>query len=201
MARAPKFQSLMDRYVVPEDRFISSEFAGVLSVHKMIGLHGPSGIGKSAFLTYLAHQCASRGSRDPLLRRLVPIFIDLSVAGGLDPEVMVRTELRKYGDLTDKKLTEALLDEGGFLFLFDGLNEVSQASRLTIVQFADLHRNHSYSCLTAQVATEELKQVSTLMTGSPLSEEKVKQLIRKLAIDSNTQQERFDPTSLLAARV
>jgi hypothetical protein len=197
LAQASRFESFAGGYVVPEVRFTSFEFAATLSKHKVIGLHGQSGIGKSAFLIYLAHQCASREAKHPLLRRLVPIFLDLSVAGGLNPKEMVRNALRKYGDLTDENLTEVLLDQGGFLFLFDGLNEVSERSALAIVQFADMHRNHSWSCLTAQVAMEELKKDSTLMAGSPLSDGKVKELVRKLAIDPKTKKEKFDPESLL----
>jgi hypothetical protein len=197
LARAPGLQYFKARYVIPEERFVSSEFAGTLSENKVIGLYGQSGIGKSAFLTYLAQQCASRKAGHSLLKRLVPVFVDLSVAGGPDPEVMVRAELRKWGDLTDKNLTDVLLDQGEFLFLFDGLNEVSEPSGLAIIQFADMHRNHSYSCLTTQVATEELKKVSRLVAGSPLSDDKVNELVRNVAMDPQTQQQKFDPESLL----
>jgi hypothetical protein len=197
LAQAPRFQSFASRYVVPEERFTLSKFAVTLSEHKVIGLHGQSGIGKSAFLTYLSHQCASREATHPLLRHLVPVFVDLSISSGLEPKVTVRNELRKHGDLTDDNLTEVLLDQGGFLFLFDGLNEVSEPASLAILQFADMHRNHNYSCLTAQVATDELRKVSTLLAGSPLSDDKIKELVRKLAIDPDTRNEKFDAESLL----
>jgi hypothetical protein len=107
----------------------------------------------------------------------MPVFIDLSIAVGQEPKVMVRSQLQKYGDLTDEKLIDVLLDDGGFLFLFDGLNEVGEASQKAILQFIDLHRNHSFACLSAQVATEEFRRVSALVAASSLSDEKVKEVI------------------------
>ena len=197
LAREERLRASADRYVVPDERFTSSGFAKILAAHKVIGLHGQSGVGKSAFLTYLAYQCASRKSPHPLLRSLVPVLLDLSVAGEVKPEQMVRTAMRKYGDLTDEKLTEVLLDYGGFLFLCDGLNAVSKSSSDAILQFADMHREHSCSCLTTQVATEGLKKISTLVAGSPLANDKIKELVRRVAIDPTTQQQKFDPASLL----
>ncbi len=107
------------------------------------------------------------------------------------------TELRKYGDLTDEKITDALLDYGGFLFLFDGLNEVSAATQSAILQFADLHRNHNYSCISTQIVTEELRQVSRLVSVEPLSGDKVKELIRREAADPAEGHQRFDPEALI----
>jgi hypothetical protein len=197
LARQPRFQSFTNRYVVPDARFTSPEFGKMLSEHKVVGLHGQSGIGKSAFLAYLVDQCVSQGAVYPLFRCVVPVFLDLSIADGVTPGEMVRTVMRKYGDLTDEKLIEVMLDYGGFLFLFDGLNEVNEQTSLIILQFADMHRNHSYSCLTTQVASEELRGVSTLVLSGPISDDKIRELVRRMAIDAKTQRQKFDPELLL----
>ena len=98
LSRAPRLRASADRFVVPDERFASFGFAQTLAEHRVIGLHGQSGIGKSAFVIYLAHQCASRTSAHPLLCSLVPVLLDLSVAGGMKPEDMFRTAMQKYGD-------------------------------------------------------------------------------------------------------
>jgi ligand-binding sensor domain-containing protein len=198
LAAESSFQTMAFRYVIPEERFTSVAFAATLAQFRVVGLHGQSGIGKSAFLTYLAYQSASRRSPHPLLRRLIPVFIDLSIAAGQEPKVMVRSQLQKYGDLTDEKLIDVLLDDGEFLFLFDGLNEVGEASQRAIIQFIDLHRNHSFACLSTQVATEEFRRVSALFAASPLSDEKVNDLIRAGSIDLQTKKKNYDPETLLS---
>lgn len=197
LAAEPSIQSVALRYVIPEERFTSAAFAGTLAQSRVVGLYGQSGIGKSAFLTYLAYQSASRRSPHPLLRRLMPVFIDLSIAAGQEPKVMVRSQLQKYGDLTDEKLIDVLLDDGEFLFLFDGLNEVGEASQRAIIQFIDLHRNHSFACLSTQVATDEFRRVSALVGASPLSDEKVRELIRAGSVDPQTQKKNYAPEALL----
>ncbi len=198
LASDPTLQTSAGRYVVPDDRFSPSEFGDDLREKKVIGLHGESGIGKSALLAYLAHECAVPGHVEhPLLRRLVPVLVDLSITGDTTPEAMVRTKLEKYGDLTDDKLTGVLLDHGDFMFLFDGLNEVSNASMKAIIDFVDKHRNHSYACLTTQAITEELKKTSTLVAASALSEDKIKELVRLLSTDADTKKGNFDPEALL----
>jgi hypothetical protein len=132
------------------------------------------------------------------MRRLTPIFIDLSVAGDQKPEEMVRAELRKFGDLSDEKIAEALIDYGGFLFLFDGLNEVSESVQTAVLRFADLHRNHNCTCISTQIVTDELRQVSRLLSVEPLSHDKINELIRKEAVDPKTGKRRFEPEVLIS---
>jgi hypothetical protein len=197
MARSDKFKLPGVKYIVPEERFTPARFAETLSQSQVIGLHGQSGIGKSAFLVFLAYECASAATAQRLLRRLTPVFVDLSIAGDLKPEAMVRAELRKYGDLIDEEIADALLDYGGFLFLFDGLNEVREGAQNAILQFADLHRNHNCSCISTQIVTDELRRVARLASVEPLSDSKVKELIRKQATDPATSQHRFDSEALI----
>jgi hypothetical protein len=199
MASSKKIKLSGSKYIIPEERLSPARFAEALSLSPVVGIHGQSGIGKSAFLTSLAYKCASGGKDHPLLRRLTPVFIDLSVADDKKPEDMVRDELRKFGDLTDEKIADALIDYGGFLFLFDGLNEVSEATQTTVLRFADLHRNHNYTCISTQIVADELRQVARLVSVEPLSHEKIKELIRKESRDSVTGEQRFDPEVLVGA--
>jgi len=197
MAGAEKFKTMGTKYIVPDTRFNLVSFGETLSRAPVICLHGQSGVGKSAFLAYLASECSSMVLHEPLLRRLTPVFVDLSIVGDQNPESMVKAELRKNGDLTDEKIVDALLDYGGFLFLFDGLNEVSEVSQTGILQFADVHRNHSFTCISTQIVTDELLHISKLISVDPLSPDKILELIRRKSIDLETGRQLFDSELLI----
>jgi hypothetical protein len=197
MAHDEKFKALAAKYVVPEDHFEPAKFGETLAKERVIALHGQSGIGKSAFLSSFAYRCASGSAEQRFPLRLTPVFLDLSIVGDQTPAAVVRAELHKHGDLTDEKLADALLDYGGFLFLFDGLNEVSEAAQKAIVQFVDVRRNHNCACVSTQIVTDELRRISSLVSVAPLSEDKIRYLVRMEAKDWKTGRLRFDPDILL----
>jgi hypothetical protein len=196
VSRALRF--LANSYVVPQEGFAPVQIASTLARDRVIALYGQSGIGKSASIRFLAYQCVSpKAAHATILRHVVPILVDLNIAGEAKPEEMIRSELRKYGDLTDGTLVDVLLDQGGFLFLFDGLNEVSEATMKAVVNFVDMHRNHNYAYLTTQVPSEELKRVSTLMIGGSLSDDKIAELVRNIANVPDATHKKFDASLLL----
>ena len=197
IAASEKIKLLGSKYIVPEERFSPAKFAETLYLSLVIGIHGQSGIGKSAFLTYLAYECSAVRKGQPFLRRLTPVFIDLSSVGDQKPEEMVQAQLRKFGDLSDEKIAEALIDYGGFLFLFDGLNEMSETEQTAVLRFADLHRNHNWTCISTQIVTDELRQIARLLSVEPLSHEKINELIREEAVDPKTGKKRFEPEVLI----
>ena len=198
IAHDAKFKALASKYVVPEEHLEPVKFSESLVKERVIALHGQSGIGKTAFLTALAYQCASSSSAvQRFSHRITPVFLDLSIASNQTPIDLVQAQLRKHGDLTDEKLAEALLDYGGFLFLFDGLNEVNETDQKAIVQFVDVHRKHNCACVSTQIVTDELRRFAKLVSVEPLSRDKIRALIRMEAKDLKSDEQRFDPETLL----
>ena len=157
MIADPDLRRSSEQYVVPEASFEARTFLRSLADddRRAVVIHGQSGIGKSAFLRYLAHACA-----DPSACESVPVLIDLSLFGGRPKDAVV-SRLERYGELTDERLVKAFLDQGGFLCLFDGVNEVSEESSKEIAQFVDTARERNYACLTTQIPSQEILRVAT----------------------------------------
>ena len=197
LQKADTLQKATKDYVLPKPCFEATAFLESLSTCPVVVIHGQSGIGKSAFLKYLAYSCASSlTDRSP-----VPVFIDLSLYKGIKPKEAILAGLEKYGELTDRELVEAFLDQGGFLFLFDGVNEVSEDSMRQIAQFVDTGRKRNYACLTTQVPTQELLRIGTSLEAQPLQKEKVEELIRKRIPEPDLLLKQFTDSTYRLCRV
>src|SRR5205807_980990 len=74
------------------------------------------------FLKYLAcHYSTSNRTHKP--KKVVPVHIPLIGYNGVSPDKMFYAQLDIYGGMTDESLNSWFLQQGGFLFLFDGLDQ------------------------------------------------------------------------------
>jgi len=111
----------------------------------------------------------------------VPVFIDLSVFGTLEPQEALFLRLKKYGELTDRKLVNVFLDHGGFLFLLDGVNEIGDEPLKRLLAYVDTYREHNFACLTTQIPTRELMRRAASQELRPLAQTEVVILLRRFA--------------------
>jgi len=168
---------LQQSYVVPTEDFLPEEFGGRLNDHTPVLLLGSSGIGKTSFFRYLT-SCYAKRNRKLRPHNIVPVFVSLARYQGVEPAEMLHAQLERYGRLTDKKLTDWFLQQGGFLFLLDGLNEVDDHTRQVINRFVDRSRNSSYFCLSSQQSYQEYAWLETVKLAS-LNREKIQALLKQ----------------------
>ena len=162
------FGEWLKRYEVPATDFCPSSFGARLSTERVLQITGQSGIGKTSYLRFLV-ACYTRhlAIHDRTLRKRygepgdsapiapaqgVPVFIPLARYQGQGAPEMVAAQLASYGGLTDKQLVAWYIQQGGFIFLFDGLNEIDQTTRNNVNRFVDEGRHKNYFCISSQEA-------------------------------------------------
>ncbi len=176
--RDENFTRLQQTYVVPTADFLPERFGERLKNQSPFLLLGRSGIGKTAFFHYLTSYYASRPRRAIEPRGAVPVFVQLSLYEGVDPEDMFDAQLKSYGLLTDPDLNHWFLQQGGFLFFLDGLNEISHETRQSVNRFVHEYKKRSYFGLSSQQDHQELVKMEVIQLAS-LSPEKIEELLKQ----------------------
>ncbi|QLH74550.1 MAG: type I restriction enzyme HsdR N-terminal domain-containing protein [Methanomassiliicoccales archaeon] len=86
---------------------------------------GPSGIGKSTTLRYLAYQKSTECLRGQ--SPLIPVYIQLRRYGlNLNIRSLIKNSLEKYGMTPSDARFSEMLNKNMFLFLFDGFDEIEE---------------------------------------------------------------------------
>lgn len=91
----------------------------------------------------------ARANRTPNPKGVVPVHIPLIGYNGVSPEKMFYAQLDIHGGMTDESLNSWFLQQGGFLFLFDGLDQVDESTRQTVINFVNSRRRGNYFCISA----------------------------------------------------
>lgn len=138
------------RFVVPSEEYLPEAFGRELEEHRQVLLLGESGVGKTCYFKYLTYCYAARKMKTLAPRKVTPVFIPVALYEGESVEEAFLAQLQNYGGLTDKKLMSRLLQQGGFLILVDGLNEVGKEMRQKVSQFVNRHWKANYFCLSSQ---------------------------------------------------
>lgn len=128
----------------PADVFSSEVF----QTHHKIRLLGRPGAGKTTLLQYLAMYCIrdDQAHRIPLFISLERVSTYVGTVEVFDLASYVAKELQSYQVGSQEK--EALLRDGRFLFLFDGLDEISDRQQQALIAKAiayfseDYYKNH-----------------------------------------------------------
>jgi hypothetical protein len=202
----PAISQWLSRYEVPDQTFEPKEFGRRLSEERVIQITGRSGIGKTSYLRFLTASygtvsfarlnlrvsSVNSGARPDSTHAqpggVVPVFVPLVRYRGQKTEDMVAAQLSSYGRLSDKQLAIWYTQQGGFLFLLDGLNEVDEATRSDVNRFIDEGRRRSYFCISSQEPYPAFAWVAEVRLAY-LSPEAVKKIIRS----------RLDPSKATAA--
>lgn len=149
-------------------------FGHQIALSRGILIEGPSGIGKTAFMNYLAYAYAGdstvRGAFD------LPVFIRLRQYQDLDPEEVFRQHLRGYGQIQDDGLTAELLRQGKLLFIVDGLNEVSEATRSKWAAFLGAYASSHAFVFSSQLRYPSFDQLR-VMPLVPLTPDQARALL------------------------
>lgn len=124
----------------------------VASQYNRLAVLGCPGSGKSTFLKKLGFE--ELGKDDPL----IPVFLELKdfqLEKTLDFEQYIAKKLAEFGIAYPSIFAEHALNLGGFLILLDGLDEVSEKNRPSVVkhiqEFSNKYEKNRFvlSCRTA----------------------------------------------------
>ncbi|MFY2558789.1 NACHT domain-containing protein [Corallococcus terminator] len=129
-------------YAPPEGTWEARAFTKHLTARRCIFITGASGLGKSAFLAYLASHAARHPWRTGRID--LPILIRLREHAQDAPEAVFASELKALGQFNDDDLRDELLRHGRILFLIDGLNEVPEGTRQ---RWSAFRRDHAFNHL------------------------------------------------------
>ncbi len=167
VAHDPEIEEWLARYEIPSEEFTPSAIAKHLCEGRGLMVTGQSGIGKTSFLKFLTAAYAAAISdhkevKADLIERYgalerfastpgIPVFVRLLRYRGQKVEDMIGAQFASYGRLSDKQLISWYVDQGGFVFLFDGLNEVDEQTRNDVSRFVDQSRHRNCCCLSSQV--------------------------------------------------
>jgi hypothetical protein len=176
LAREEDLQQLKKGYVLPVEELDPSIVSEKIYASRAVFLQGRSGVGKTAYCRILLEAVASGRPNALSKKGVVPVYI--SLARVQDGNVLdgINTELAKYGRLTDEELVGSMVQQGGFLFILDGWNEVKIADRKAVWEFVEQNRNSNYFCVCSQLRVEGFDQFDHIALGE-LSPEKVDDLI------------------------
>ena len=172
LLRDREFTEMLKRYEMPDREFCMDNFGTRLASERVLLITGQSGLGKTSYLKYLVGSYAGGLYHFPgqpqsafgtsIVKRVakprsvpsdgvIPVFIPLVRYRGQKIDDMIAAQLASYGRLSDRQLCSWYIDQGGFLFLFDGLNEVEETLRNDVNRFTDQMRHRSYCCISSQV--------------------------------------------------
>jgi hypothetical protein len=177
------FSEWQQRFIVPATEFLPENFGKNLEKRRTLFLLGQSGIGKTSYFRYLIISYATQQKIKLPPKNVVPIFLPLSRYQEEEPENIFYAQLANYGRLTDKQLNNWFLQQGGFLILIDGLNEVNETMRQKINSFVDRYWKANYFCLSSQESYVKFNWIEKIGL-TPLDPPKIKALLdRKLEPD------------------
>ena len=169
-------------------RVETCDLNNVLQQGNMIIITGIGGMGKTMLMKYFCTNAIENGYK-------IPVYISLGQLNNVnidrEPfEKLIHEQLRKLGFDLDYKYFEYSLKEDIYLFLFDGLDEISREKRKTlspkISEFANQFSKNSF--ILSSRPTEEVSRWEnfTVFSICPLSRKQTTQLIRKLEYDDET---------------
>lgn len=171
------------RYVVPSEEFFPDSFAKKIQWRRKLLLIGQSGIGKTAYLKFLTSSYITDHRYRSYLSNMIPLFLPIARYQGETLEMMIHAQLANYGRLTDKELTAWFIQQGGFLILIDGLNEVDETMRHKINTFVDQNWKANCLCISSQDSYPEFQGIEKEEVIS-LGPEHVNEILRRrLGVD------------------
>lgn len=162
----------------------SSDINNIIELTNKIIITGTGGIGKSTLMHHLFLNTIEKTN-------YIPVLIELRSLNTIDNYVSIRTfiyeALTNNGFNLEDEYFEYSLNEGGYIFLFDGYDEINKniADKATkdIQDFADkYHKNHYIVSSRPSQTFIGWNDFDELLT-MPLSKEQAIELIDKIKYD------------------
>ncbi len=173
-----EFREMAEQFVLPSEDYSAECFGKRLDECQQLLLHGPSGIGKTAYLRFLACTYASSNGDSILPRGVLPVFIPLDRYQGQEPATAFAAELGTLGDLADSELSKWYLQQGGFVILLDGLNEVDASAQGKVNSFINANRKKNFFCVTSQQVYPLFDWIERIPLKG-LTEETIKEILER----------------------
>ena len=188
-------QSAADDFMLPEPQLAASVMKETIHAKRSLFVVGPSGIGKSAYMVYLANSFAA-GSALPEF--VVVILVQLRQYVDIRPADVFQAELVNYGGFRDPELADDVLRLGGVLFLLDGLNEVTEKTVQQWSAFYQAHSAQNYFIIASQFVDAGFPALPVCEIP-PLTDETARKLLaRELGVEPAKLPSLPKPTLLLA---
>jgi len=162
------------QFIIPSQIDLKPEtFCDLLLKERKLFLSGQSGTGKTVYFKHLVGLLPLK--RSAILKNVVPVFIPLVRYHGKNFEEMFHAQLSNYGGMTDKSLNKRLLEQGPFLILIDGLNEVGSNTRREMNRFVTQHWQANYFCISSQEYDQDFSWIPEVKMKS-LDPEQIEEL-------------------------
>lgn len=192
-------QPLMEFFEIP---FISAphreyikvnQVGELLDISNFLILKGTGGIGKSTLLKYLLLKEIEEAE-------LIPIFIELKDLNNIDSDFdlvnVVLEKMKSLGCTLERKGYEYALDQGCFLFLLDGYDELNSNKQQLFVKalncFCDKYKNNYYILSSRPLSDFVEFDRFTVLTSKRLDKTQAVSLIGKLKFDQNIKEKFID---------
>lgn len=159
------------RYVIPSDSLTPARILQRTHRDHFLYIRGESGIGKTALVRNVLRTTLASNTDH------IPVVISLRQQRASEPSAAVAAQLQSYGKVTDADLAAELLKHGSFLFVFDGLNEVTENGRDLINAFVASHKGSSSFLFTSQVDFQDVEGPRLVMER--FDEGKVQEFLSK----------------------
>jgi hypothetical protein len=186
-------------FLLPEESLAPTFVAQSLTRQSTLFVEGPSGIGKSAYLRYLAH--AFSASRPDSLHLMTVVLVNLKSYAGVSPVEAYQSELLNDAAFRDSDLALEILRMGGILFLLDGLNEVPGTTVASWASFASGHSERHFFIVSSQYVDAAFQR-TPVIAMPVLSRELVTELLaRESGMNKKALAESLPEDALSLARI
>lgn len=148
LAKSSTLVAANARYVPPETALESATLLDLCLREKRVFVEAASGMGKTMMVQALVAFALKNPLRLPL--HALPVLVTVGQYPDKTATEMIVAELKNHGHITDTEFAKWLVDHGNFLLVFDGLNEVSQATRDSIASFIEEHWQQNLIIVTSQ---------------------------------------------------
>lgn len=158
----------------------------LLAVGNNILIVGTGGAGKTMMMKYLFLNTKNRDS-------FVPVFLELrkvsaQTSGKISIPELIYTCMKDYDVDMSKEMLEYSLQYGGYLFLFDGFDEIKDAladeTATAIQQFSAKYPNNAYIVTSRKRNNLPMFQTFSVVETMPMDIQKAKELAHKLGGDT-----------------
>ena len=196
-------QSLLSFYVCAELKYNNDEIntelvTNVTDIGNKVIITGTGGLGKSTMLKYFFLNAID-------YTELIPVMIELrSLNSQSGTDLSIKNAIYKAlcdnGFNLEKQYFEYSLNEGGYLILLDGFDELNRENKAVIGEsmktFADKYHNNHF--IVSSRPLEEFISWNdfTELQSQPLKKEQAISLISKLQFDENVKNKFIDALNL-----